>query len=65
MYILSCSSINLAAFLCLFLMPESPKFMLAMGKKAEALDIIKGVYKLNTGNPKEVSSTWNIFYKFM
>lgn len=28
--------------------------MLAMGKKAEALDIIKGVYKLNTGNPKEV-----------
>lgn len=54
LFILSSSCINLVAFIGLLFMPESPKFMLAMGKEADALEIIKNVYHFNTGNPKEV-----------
>lgn len=30
-------------------LPESPKFLMASGKTTEALTVIKGVYKRNTG----------------
>lgn len=55
LFILASSCINLFAFFGLCVMPESPKFMLAMGKKQEAIDIIKSIYQVNTGNRKEVS----------
>lgn len=49
------SSLILAFAYGLFLfLPESPKFMLAMGKSNEALDILVIGYKANGG--KEVSS---------
>lgn len=56
LFILTSSCVNIFAFVGLLFMPESPKFLLAMGKREEALDIIKNVYQINTGNPKEVSA---------
>lgn len=58
LFILTSSGINIFAFLGLLFMPESPKFLLAMGKKEEALAIIKKVYKTNTGKSMEVSLKW-------
>lgn len=54
LYIVLSSLINAFAY-CIFLfLPESPKFMLAMGKQKEALDILVIGYKANGG--KEVST---------
>lgn len=55
LFILLSSCINVFAFIGLFLMPESPKFELAMGREESALNIIKSVYHYNTGYAKEVS----------
>lgn len=53
LYMVLSSLINAVAY-CIFLfLPESPKFMLAMGKPEEALDILIIAYKANGG--KEVS----------
>lgn len=38
----------------MMLLPESPKFQLAMKKPNEALAILSKMYACNTGNPKEV-----------
>lgn len=57
-YIFCSSTINIAAFVYLLYLPESPKFLLVMGKKDEALDIIKGIYKFNTGHAKDVSLSY-------
>lgn len=54
MYILISSLINAIAFGLLMFLPESPKFMLAMGKPDEALAILRRVYATNTGKPQEV-----------
>lgn len=54
LFIFCNSLILLASFCGLLVMPESPKFMLAMGKKNEALDILRWVYEYNTGKSREV-----------
>lgn len=41
------------SFAMIFL-PESPKFLLAMDKPKETLNILQKMYALNTGNPLEV-----------
>lgn len=43
-------------FFGLMLLPESPKFHLAMGKPNDALDIMRGMYKFNSGKPAVVST---------
>lgn len=37
----------------IFFLPESPKYLLACSKKEEALEILRKVYRINTGNPTE------------
>lgn len=54
LYILCTSLINLIGFCGLSLLPESPKFMLAIGNNVEALNILRNVYHFNTGQPKQV-----------
>lgn len=54
LYTLLSSLIQATAFIALLFLPESPKFMLAMGKPDEALAILKKVYAVNTGKTKEV-----------
>ncbi|XP_059616588.1 synaptic vesicle glycoprotein 2C-like [Phlebotomus argentipes] len=49
----SCSLLGLTGgFLSLFL-PESPKFLMALGKKDEALKVFQLVYRLNTGKSSD------------
>lgn len=62
LYILSISLINLLAFCGSLQLPDSPKFMLAMGKNVEALDILRNIYQFNTGLPKQVCM---YMYKYM
>lgn len=52
-FILLSSMINALAFVSFTFLPESPKFMLAMGMSKEALDILKFIYRMNKGD-KEV-----------
>lgn len=55
MYLLMSSVIMALAFTVMMYLPESPKFLLATGKNKEALDVLRTIYAINTGKPKEVS----------
>lgn len=59
LYIFVTSLINLVAFIMLLYPPESPKFMLAMGKPDEALKILRKVYQANGCGKKEVGQPGN------
>lgn len=37
------------------MLPESPKFLLAMDEKEKALQVLRRVYAFNTGLPQEVA----------
>lgn len=43
----------LISALLVFSVDESPKFLMTKGNKTEALEILKKIYKVNTGKPKE------------
>lgn len=51
-FIMCNSSILAAAFVATMYMPESPKYLLAMGKQSEALDVLRMVFRVNSGNKK-------------
>lgn len=55
LFILFSSMINAFAFVSVAFLPESPKFVLTMGRPEEALEILKTVYRMNKGKPKDVS----------
>lgn len=54
-FILLSSALSAVACVVLVFLPESPKFLLAMGKPDEALETLKMVYSWNTGKPKNVT----------
>lgn len=49
LFVLTCGSLSLISGLCFMFLPESPKFMFSNGNEQEALDILKKVYRINTG----------------
>lgn len=49
-FILISSLINALSFVSITFLPESPKFMLAMGMPKEALEILKIVHRVNNGD---------------
>lgn len=53
-YLASCSFISAIAFVAITFLPESPKFLLAIGKSEEALATLRRIYRINTGQPEEV-----------
>lgn len=54
-FFLTCTSlVNLWNIVAFSFLPESPKFLLAMDRKAEALQVLSRIYAFNTGKPKEV-----------
>lgn len=53
---------SLLAAICLVLLiflPESPKFLLITGRKAEALKILNNIYKVNNKNARKVIVTFH------
>lgn len=52
-FLITCSvMVFLAAFL-VYTMDESPKFLMAVGRHKEALNVFRKIYSQNTGNPPE------------
>lgn len=49
--VMSLPSFLVAALL--FLLPESPKFLISTGRHDAALEVFKGIYMMNTGRSKE------------
>lgn len=49
--VMSLPSFIVAALL--FLLPESPKFLISKGRHEDALEVFRGIYMMNTGKPKE------------
>lgn len=54
LFLLCNSTINLWNAIVFSFLPETPKFLLAMNRKEEALKVLSRVYAMNTGEPKEV-----------
>ncbi|XP_015373502.1 PREDICTED: synaptic vesicle glycoprotein 2B-like [Diuraphis noxia] len=53
-FLMTCSvMVFLAAFL-VYSMDESPKFLMAVGRHKEALNVFRKIYSQNTGNPPEL-----------
>lgn len=68
LYIISISSVNALNTLLFAFLPETPKFLLAMNQPDEALNVLRSMYKMNTGYLKEVWSIYSYFsysYKYL
>nr|QHN70673.1 MFS transporter 5 [Limenitis arthemis astyanax] len=50
--VMSLPSFLVAALL--FLLPESPKFLITTGRHEDALEVFRGIYMMNTGRDKEL-----------
>lgn len=46
--------VNLFNAIAISFVPESPKFLLAMDRKNDAIRVLQRIYAVNTGNLKEV-----------
>ncbi|KAJ8669065.1 hypothetical protein QAD02_000324 [Eretmocerus hayati] len=52
-FLLICAAPSFIVAGLLFLLPESPKYLLSRGRYDEALDIFRGIYATNTGKPRD------------
>lgn len=53
--LLTCTSfVNLWNAIGFSFLPETPKFLITMNRKKEALNVLSNIYAINTGEPKEV-----------
>lgn len=58
LFLICTSLLNLWNGIVLSFLPETPKFLLAMNEKEEALKVLQKIYAYNTGEPKEVIEIW-------
>lgn len=54
-FLLCTSLVNLFNAVLFSILPESPKWLLAMNRQDEALKVLNRIYSVNTGRPKEVN----------
>ncbi|XP_045482408.1 synaptic vesicle glycoprotein 2B isoform X1 [Harmonia axyridis] len=52
-FLLLCAFPSFVVALLLFMLPESPKFLLMRGRTKEALEVFQGIYKMNTGRSRD------------
>lgn len=52
-FLLICALPSFVVAALLFLLPESPKFLLSKGRNEEAMEIFRKIYHINTGNDKD------------
>lgn len=55
LFLLSTSLINVWNAIALSFAPETPKFLLAMNRKEETLEVLSRIYAVNTGQSREVN----------
>lgn len=53
-YLLFSSLLNGLNFIFLYRMPESPKFLLSMNRKAETINVLRNMYSVNMNCDKQV-----------
>lgn len=53
LFIIIMGSLSLLEFFVFIYFPESPKFLMSVGKKQEAIDVLSRIYSMNTGNPPD------------
>ncbi|KAM7350063.1 synaptic vesicle glycoprotein 2A-like [Cochliomyia hominivorax] len=53
LFMIICGIPGLICGLTLFKIPESPKYLLSQGQEEKALEVLKTIYRINTGNTKE------------
>lgn len=53
-YLMLSSLLNGINLICLYRLPESPKFLLSMNRKEDALNVLRAMYSINTGNDRMV-----------
>lgn len=44
---------SLLSALCVYFLPESPKYLLTQGRKEEVLQILRNIFSINTGKPSD------------
>lgn len=59
-FLFICAIPSLASGFAFIFMPETPKFLMATGRREEALDILKKVYRINT---RKNLDTFPVSYK--
>ncbi|KAJ8977729.1 hypothetical protein NQ317_019404 [Molorchus minor] len=52
-YLLVCALPSLVAGVAFIFLPESPKFLMTIGRNEKALEVFKRVYAMNTGKPAQ------------
>lgn len=55
LYLMAVSLLNLWNYVVFCVMSESPKFLLTKNREDEALQVLRQIYTVNTGQPKEVN----------
>ncbi|XP_070508560.1 synaptic vesicle glycoprotein 2B-like [Chironomus tepperi] len=53
LFVALCAIPSILIAIWLFFFPESPKFLIEIGDTDEALEILKDIYHMNTGRPKD------------
>lgn len=54
LYLICSTTLNVFNFIAVSLLPESPKFLLSMERKEEAMNVLRKVYEINTGSNYDV-----------
>lgn len=57
LFLVTVSLLNLWNGIVFSILPESPKFLLAKNRQEEALHVVRKIYAVNTGQPKDVNIT--------
>lgn len=61
LYIVLLGSIGLICGLSLFYIPESPKYLLSIGKEEAAIKVLRKMYSVNTGNSRDSFEVRKLF----
>lgn len=54
-YLLAGNTLNFLVLILVLLLPESPKFLVSVGRKADAMKVLKLIYATNTSKSSDVS----------
>lgn len=53
LYMMVCAVPGLLCGFAFYFFPESPKYLLSANKQQESLEVLRNIFKINTGQPKE------------